>query len=101
MSRRSRKGGAPASPVIENLASAASPAARSAETEPSPQPPREICPALEPWVVDEAVCADRALPPHEAIEARARQIWETRGRPVGADLDIWLEAQGQFVAVKR
>jgi hypothetical protein len=64
-------------------------------------PLREVCPVLEPWAVDESVCSEHALPPHEAIEARAREIWELRGRPTGADLDIWLEAQGQFVSAMR
>jgi hypothetical protein len=68
------------------------------ETSEAPRPRRGFGPALEPWRVDETVCSDQPLPPHEAIEARAREIWEMRGRPANADLEIWLEAQGQFVA---
>ncbi len=58
---------------------------------------RGACPVAEPWAVDTAVCGERSLPSHEAIAARAREIWESRGRPTGEDLDIWLEAQGQVI----
>ena len=60
-------------------------------------PPPESRPVLEPWALDEALCRDCPLPPHDAIESRAKSIWERRGRPAGADLEIWLEAQRQFV----
>ena len=111
MSRRNRSRRVGRSPVGENAAAACmenaivrcgapqnDPPATRADERP---PLREICPVLEPWTVDESVCSDHALPEHGAIEARAREIWDLRGRPVGADLDIWLEAQGQFVSARR
>lgn len=30
---------------------------------------------------------------HDAISERARELWRTRGRPEGADVEIWLEAE--------
>jgi hypothetical protein len=72
-----------------------------AATPEAPRPRRMFGALLEPWRVDETICSDQPLPPHEAIEARAREIWEMRGRPTNADLEIWLEAQGQFVAALR
>ena len=36
----------------------------------------------------------------EEILHRARSIWEERGRPVGEDLSIWLEAEGQILSGK-
>ena len=64
-------------------------------------PLREVCPALEPWAVDEVVCSDHLLPSHEAIEMRAKEIWASRGRPTDADLEIWLEAQREFLGAAR
>ena len=29
----------------------------------------------------------------EEIRARAHELWEQQGRPVGRDLDIWLQAE--------
>jgi hypothetical protein len=30
---------------------------------------------------------------HDHIAARAQELWETRGRPEGHDVDLWLEAE--------
>jgi hypothetical protein len=35
----------------------------------------------------------RRKPTHEEISETARALWEHRGRPVGEDTDIWLEAE--------
>lgn len=32
---------------------------------------------------------------HDSISQVAREIWETRNRPTGCDLEIWLEAEKQ------
>jgi hypothetical protein len=37
----------------------------------------------------------------EEILHRARAIWEQRGRPVGMDLSIWLEAETQILSGTR
>lgn len=36
------------------------------------------------------------VPTHDQIEARARLIWEQRGRPQGQDIQIWTEAEQQL-----
>ena len=35
-------------------------------------------------------------PTHEAITARARQLWEDAGRPAGRDQELWLRAEEQL-----
>jgi len=37
-----------------------------------------------------------AGPTHQEISARAESLWLKRGRPQGADQDIWLEAELQL-----
>ncbi len=37
------------------------------------------------------------LPTHEALSQRARELWQARGRPVGCDKEIWLEAEQQML----
>jgi hypothetical protein len=32
----------------------------------------------------------------EEIRARAHELWELEGRPVGRDLDIWLQAEREL-----
>jgi hypothetical protein len=32
----------------------------------------------------------------DEIRARARQLWEQAGRPVGRDLDFWLQAEREL-----
>lgn len=34
----------------------------------------------------------------DAITRRARQIWDERGRPIGQDVEIWLDAERQLAA---
>ena len=36
--------------------------------------------------------------PHEAIAARAREIWHARHCPIGQDEEIWFEAERQLAA---
>lgn len=36
---------------------------------------------------------------HEAISQRARELWESYGRPEGRDNEIWLEAERQLLGV--
>ncbi|ACB73651.1 DUF2934 domain-containing protein [Opitutus terrae] len=35
---------------------------------------------------------------HDAISARAREIWRARGEPSGEDVEIWLQAERDLVA---
>ncbi len=41
---------------------------------------------------------DPSLITQDAIARRARQLWDERGRPIGQDVEIWLEAERQLVA---
>ena len=36
------------------------------------------------------------VPTHDEISARARTLWESKGRPAGQDNEIWLEAEAQL-----
>ena len=38
------------------------------------------------------------LPTHEAVSQLAHELWQARGRPVGCDNEIWLEAEQQILA---
>jgi hypothetical protein len=38
---------------------------------------------------------------HDAITARARDIWLSRNRPIGMDEEIWFEAERQLAAELR
>jgi hypothetical protein len=35
---------------------------------------------------------------HDMITRRAREIWRARHRPVGKDMEIWLEAERELLA---
>lgn len=35
-------------------------------------------------------------PNHALIAAKAEALWRQRGRPIGADLEIWLDAERQL-----
>lgn len=37
-------------------------------------------------------------PSHEEISCRARDLWLSRGSPLGQDEEIWLEAERQLLA---
>jgi hypothetical protein len=37
-----------------------------------------------------------AKPDEEKIRKRAREIWEENGRPVGRDVEFWLQAEREF-----
>ena len=48
----------------------------------------------------------RMIPLHSAssqaeIERRARELFERGGRPAGRDLDHWLQAEADYLAVLR
>ena len=43
----------------------------------------------------------RTRPLHQAVEARARELWESYGRPQGQDEKIWLEAERQLLGADR
>ena len=36
---------------------------------------------------------------HESISQRARELWQSYGRPEGRDNEIWLEAERQLLGV--
>ena len=42
-----------------------------------------------------------ATPSREEISNRARELWISRGSPVGQDEEIWLEAERQLIASAR
>jgi hypothetical protein len=37
-----------------------------------------------------------AKPNEDKIRKRAREIWEENSRPVGRDVEFWLQAEGEF-----
>lgn len=37
-------------------------------------------------------------PTEDAIARRAQRLWDERGRPVGVDQEIWLEAERQLIS---
>ena len=37
----------------------------------------------------------------EAVRSRARELWETNGRPVGRDLEFWLQAERELIVDSR
>jgi hypothetical protein len=37
-----------------------------------------------------------AKPNEEKIRVRAREIWEENDRPVGRDVEFWLQAEREF-----
>lgn len=37
---------------------------------------------------------------HEAIAARARELWHEQGCPTGCDEAIWLEAEAELQAIQ-
>jgi hypothetical protein len=41
-----------------------------------------------------------SAPLHEAIAARAYELWGAQGHPENCDKAIWLEAEGQLAAVQ-
>ena len=38
---------------------------------------------------------------HEEVASLAARNWENRGRPMGRDMEIWLEAEQQLQAARR
>lgn len=51
---------------------------------------------FRPAAAESAPPASLPPPTHEQIAALAHAIWVDRGRPVGHDLDNWLEAERQL-----
>jgi hypothetical protein len=43
--------------------------------------------------------AEATEPTHERIVARAREIWLESGRPQNRDVEIWLEAEAELLAI--
>lgn len=43
--------------------------------------------------IDSSPINTRAVPLHDEISRRAREIWEESGRPQGRDLEFWLKAE--------
>jgi hypothetical protein len=46
-----------------------------------------------------AISSGGGQPREQAIRERAYQIWEAEGRPDGKDLDHWLRAEAEVVAI--
>ena len=55
------------------------------------------CPSAPPSLEELAACCEGRIPPHDEIAARAREIWEARGRPTDQDLEIWITAEGDLL----
>jgi len=43
--------------------------------------------------MNETTSTAHSAPTHEEISRRAQELWESYGRPVGRDEEIWLEAE--------
>jgi hypothetical protein len=41
-----------------------------------------------------------SYPPREAVEQRAKEIWELRGRPDGQELDHWYQAEKELLEIR-
>jgi len=41
-----------------------------------------------------------SYPPRDAVEKRAREIWEQRGRPDGQELDHWYQAESELLEMR-
>jgi hypothetical protein len=46
-----------------------------------------------------AVCSGGGQPREQAIRERTYQIWEAEGRPDGKELDYWLRAEAEVIAI--
>jgi hypothetical protein len=46
-----------------------------------------------------AVCSGGGQPREQAVRERAYQIWEAEGRPDGKELDHWLRAEAEVIAI--
>jgi hypothetical protein len=60
------------------------------------KPPTQRKPIMEAKKTTTAAPKPARIPTHEEITERARTLWETRGRPIGQDDEIWLEAEAQL-----
>jgi hypothetical protein len=46
-----------------------------------------------------AISSGGGQPGEQAIRERAYQIWEAEGRPDGKELDYWLRAEAEVIAI--
>jgi HSP20 family protein len=61
------------------------------------QPRRESTPSTPPKLVPAADLVKRLQELHESIARRAYEIFESKGRTSGRDLEDWLQAESQFL----
>jgi HSP20 family protein len=61
------------------------------------QPRKESTPSIPPKVVPAADLVQRAQELHESIARRAYEIFESKGRTSGRDLENWLQAESEFL----
>ena len=61
------------------------------------QPRRESTPSIPPKLVPGADLVKRAQELHESIARRAYEIFESKGRTSGRDLEDWLQAESEFL----
>ncbi len=61
------------------------------------QPRRESTPSIPPKLVPAADLVKRLQELHESIARRAYEIFESKGRTCGRDLEDWLQAESEFL----
>ena len=61
------------------------------------QPRRESTPSIPPKLVPAADLVKRLQELHESIARRAYEIFESKGRMSGRDLEDWLQAESEFL----
>ena len=61
------------------------------------QPRRESTPSIPPKLVPPADLVKRLHKLHESIARRAYEIFESKGRTPGRDLEDWLQADSEFL----
>src|SRR2546425_8634895 len=61
------------------------------------QPRRESTPSILPKLVPAADLVKRLQELHDSIARRAYEIFESKGRTSGRDLEDWLQAESEFL----
>jgi hypothetical protein len=81
-------------------ASAHVPKDKSAQAR-TPEARVQLPPAVKEVPAVPVAAADRSRPSHQRTAVRAYQLWEALGRPEGADLGNWFDAERQLSSEPR